>query len=951
MQAQQPVSIHITEKDGLPDNEFYNILEDSKGYIWLAADKGLFRFDGTEYKKFQHPEQIGLSVFQLKEDENGAIWYVNLSNQVFFIQDEKITLFNNYNSEFKGNLTNLRVANDLLILSFYMKIIIININTKEIVYKEEANLDGTNLFIEPSIYKNDLYFGIEGDLIKLDLLNFKKTITSFMPENSYFFQNSTSSIIGENLVLFVSNENGMSFYSRTNKFDSKITKLKANFNSNRIVSAKVIDNQIWYSTKNGMYVCQIEKDSLVVKRHLFPNQFVTDVVKDKHANYWFTTLNNSVFIVPNIEINHVSIPLIGDKIKRTQLGKNNELLISTISPAIYKYSFPSEKIQSFKFNNNPEIFFSRYFNNKYEVHTTTDKYEFNEALKITNSTSSIGSLKDIKNINSLYTLSAHSNYIRIIDIAKHKVVYKKDIRGNVVFYNAEEDLRCFATINGLLILDKDYKEEVITYNGKQLYINSITQTSDGVLWCSSFKSGLFAIKNKKVIRHITETKGLLSNTNRLIKATGNNLWIAGDNGIQYFNTKDNSFKNLTKNEGIVSYNYNGLEIIENNVFVSSPEQIIYFNEKDVFKPYNTPEVFFTNVSINNEKQELKPNYTLKEDASSISISYNAIGFKTNTNGQFEYRLLGLDKNWVETKNGVTDVQYNGLSEGVYTFQIRNITVNKTESKTKVISFLVYKPFWEKTWFFILIFLLVILTISLVYRRIIRNKEEEKNTLLKQLEVKNELIGLKLENLRSQMNPHFVFNALNSIQDYIINNQKNLAGDYLGKFADLMRVYLEQSNRGKITLEEEQNTLQKYLELEKLRFEDSLNYSVDIANNLDAEIISIPTMLVQPYVENALKHGLFHKKNSRTLQVSFSKNSQDIIQCVIEDNGIGRKKAKEINQKRPKSHKSFGLQATNKRLDLLNYGRTNKIGVNIKDLYDDMNNATGTRVVLTIPIIK
>jgi ligand-binding sensor domain-containing protein len=92
--AQQPVSIHLTEKDGLPDNEFYNVLEDSKGYIWLAADKGLFRFDGTTYKKFQHTDQIGLSVFQLHEDINGAIWYTNLSNQVFYIKEEKITLFN-----------------------------------------------------------------------------------------------------------------------------------------------------------------------------------------------------------------------------------------------------------------------------------------------------------------------------------------------------------------------------------------------------------------------------------------------------------------------------------------------------------------------------------------------------------------------------------------------------------------------------------------------------------------------------------------------------------------------------------------------------------------------------------------------------------------------------------------------------------------------------------------
>ena len=147
--TQQPVSIQLTEKDGLPDNEFYNILEDSKGYIWLAADKGLFRFDGTTYKKFQHPKQIGLSVFQLQEGKNGVIWCINISNQVFFIKDEKIILFNNYSSEFNGDLPNLRVVNNLLIISNYSRIIIINIETKKISHNIVNDPFDDPLFFNP----------------------------------------------------------------------------------------------------------------------------------------------------------------------------------------------------------------------------------------------------------------------------------------------------------------------------------------------------------------------------------------------------------------------------------------------------------------------------------------------------------------------------------------------------------------------------------------------------------------------------------------------------------------------------------------------------------------------------------------------------------------------------------------------------------------------------------
>ncbi|WP_034061346.1 sensor histidine kinase [Lacinutrix jangbogonensis] len=946
--AQQPVSIHLTEKDGLPDNEFYNVLEDSKGYIWLAADKGLFRFDGVNYKKFQHPEQIGLSVFQLKEDENGAVWFINLSGQVFYIQDEKITLFNNYSTGYKGSLPGLKLVNNLLILSNQLKIIIVNIKSKKVVFKDEVN---GALYIEPAVYNKTLYYGLNNNLIKLNLVSFEKSSILLKPNSKVVTQHSHSSIFGENLLFYVNDKKGLSFFSTNSKFHSKINKLQHSFPNTRIISVKVIDNKIWYCTKNGVFVCEVQKDNLLIKRHLFPNQFITDIVKDKHANYWFTTVNNGVFVVPNIEINQVSIPLINNKIKNTFKGDENELLISTTNAHLHKYTFPTEKIESYKFVNNINIHLSRHINNNYLVHTNSGTFEFNKVLKNTNVFATDATAKDIKQINSNYIIGAYSNQIRIKNTINNKNIYEKDIRGYTVYYDVKNDLRYFATIKGLLVLNKDLKEVEIKYKNNSIYINAITQTNDGVIWCSSFKSGLFGINDNKVIYHYTESNGLLSNTNRLIKAKNNNIWIAGDKGIQYFNTKENTFKNLTKNEGIVSYNYNGLEIIDDNVFVSSPEHLIYYNEKEVFKPYNTPEVFFTSVNIDNIKQDLKSNYTFKEEARNISIDYSAIGFKTNTSGQFEYRLLGLNNNWIETKNGETNVQYNSLSVGDYTFQIRNVTANKTESKTKQISLLVTKPFWEKLWFYILLGFFFIAIVSVFYRRQMRLKEAEKNKLLKQLEVDKELTNLKLENLRSQMNPHFVFNALNSIQEYILSNQKGLAADYLGKFADLIRTYLEHSSKGQISLEEEVHTLNMYLELEKLRFEDSLNYTIEISNTIDPETINIPTMLIQPYAENALKHGLFHKKENRKLTILISRISNNAIQCIVEDNGVGRKRSNEINKKRAANHKSFALKATTERLDLLNYGNEKKIGVSIIDLLDTNNQPTGTRIVLKIPILK
>jgi hypothetical protein len=253
--------------------------------------------------------------------------------------------------------------------------------------------------------------------------------------------------------------------------------------------------------------------------------------------------------------------------------------------------------------------------------------------------------------------------------------------------------------------------------------------------------------------------------------------------------------------------------------------------------------------------------------------------------------------------------------------------------------------------------LLILTASLLYFK--RTKERKKNELIavelretqKRLAIEKQYRDSELKALKAQMNPHFIFNALNSIQEYIILNQKNLAGDYLGKFADLMRTYLHHSDAGFITVEEEVESLHMYLELEALRFEDTLRYSIDIEKAFKNMTIKIPTMLIQPYIENALKHGLLHRLEDRKLQVSFAQKDDSTIVCIIKDNGVGRKKAEEIKAQSNALHKSFATKATENRLQLLNFGKDKKIGVTIEDLLHDDLTAAGTKVTLNIPTLK
>ncbi|MFP2995144.1 histidine kinase [Spongiivirga sp. MCCC 1A20706] len=219
---------------------------------------------------------------------------------------------------------------------------------------------------------------------------------------------------------------------------------------------------------------------------------------------------------------------------------------------------------------------------------------------------------------------------------------------------------------------------------------------------------------------------------------------------------------------------------------------------------------------------------------------------------------------------------------------------------------------------------------------------------KRLHIEKKYKESELKALKSQMNPHFIFNALNSIQEYIITNKKNEASDYLGRFSDLIRRYLNQSNAKGISLAEEIESLKLYLEIETLRFEDDFKYQVIYEDELDDSDIVIPSMMVQPYVENAIRHGLLHKKGTKRLSVYFV-IKEDTVVCKIKDNGVGRKRGIQLRQKRNAAHKSFAEKATKDRLELFNSEAKRKVGVKIEDLF--MNGeASGTKVILNIPII-
>lgn len=227
--------------------------------------------------------------------------------------------------------------------------------------------------------------------------------------------------------------------------------------------------------------------------------------------------------------------------------------------------------------------------------------------------------------------------------------------------------------------------------------------------------------------------------------------------------------------------------------------------------------------------------------------------------------------------------------------------------------------------------------------------EKINVLKDQITLKEEIDNLKLTALRSQMNPHFIFNALNSIKHYIINNEPKNAAHYLTKFSKLIRKILEASDIKEIALNEELETTQLYVTIENIRFSNEINFKINIDKKINISTIKVPPLILQPFLENAIWHGLSSKKNNKKILISIIKFDKNHLQISIEDNGIGRKAAAIIKAEKTINRKSVGINLTKERLTNFVKNYTNKFSIVYKDLEDKNKKATGTKVIIKIPL--
>jgi len=309
-------------------------------------------------------------------------------------------------------------------------------------------------------------------------------------------------------------------------------------------------------------------------------------------------------------------------------------------------------------------------------------------------------------------------------------------------------------------------------------------------------------------------------------------------------------------------------------------------------------------------------------------------------------LVGLDSNWKTTKENFLD--YPTLPSGDYTLELRAINRFNIQSELLTIPFTVEKLLNEKTWFRAILFFIILLSTGLfVYWLITRVRRRE----VQKAEINKRMAELEQLALKSQMNPHFIFNCLNSIQQFVLD--KDVAGSnrFITGFSRLIRQTLDISAKKEITLAEEIIYLSTYLELERTRFEDKFQFEVRAADDINVNDYMLPPVMLQPFVENSIRHGIRYRKDNEEKIVVFFERKSDHLVCTVEDNGIGRSEALRLKGNNPIEYQSKGMSLISSRIQYLNSNSEYPIILDVEDLADERNDSRGTKVVLKFPLIN
>ncbi|HZV69048.1 MAG TPA: two-component regulator propeller domain-containing protein [Saprospiraceae bacterium] len=991
-----------TQKDGLSNSTIYVIYEDSRGFLWLATKEGLNRFDGYRFKSFYHnkyePNSLphntvndileyqpgmlliatanGLAVFNasinkfenelivhrslapgeganvtsLHKDRDGNIW-VNQNGELDILDTNLNYQYRFTDLEWARGLKGCTIAYEewqsdkqgrMWLPTDTSGIQIIDVKNKTI-YNRNHNPDSfpfmqfrhiRSMLIDSE--SNQLYFAPWGDGIytyKFDSgtmhhQDFGQPLTESGSVNDIIRLENGNLLCSSNGIFFETNPLTLVFHRidfpfKTHSSGSKneihpitivrsnserywiganegLFQLQQNVQQAELSIASVTGSSacvdlivattrdIYALYDHGMLIETDQSGKSFVSYHLplRPGDFITQMCEDKQKQLWITTshgllqldLTGKKFVKPNATIATLA-PYFVNAVYSDQDG---DLWIGTRQPfGLYHYDYKKESLQKIE----------------------------NDAVR------QMGMSGEYARISS-FTQDRQGN-LWIRSVASGGILQLEKNTGQWTRYPKDE--------NKISVLEN-----------KGLY--SLYPDGEGYLWLSTtVGDGLIRYDYKTdEIKQFNREDGLSSDYIFQINEWHDHLWLASANGYTTFNMRDLSmhsedWPDMNGDFDLV------MDTLKNQMIMGAQGKLVFIsmheNEPGGFVPVPVIDAIY----VNNKEQYIDARRTkmrLPYDQKNITVDYTAAYYDDVDEIHFAYFLSGADQEWQYPKETRT-AQYAALSPGNYVFRIKASDANgKWGEPQDAFAFTIVPPFWQRLWFFALLAILMVTGVYYAGRK--RMKMVRYESGLKQKVAETEMMAL-----RAQMNPHFIFNSINSIDALIQNDDKYQATLYLNKFAKLIRNILDSSKQNTVTLEKDMETLRLYIDLEQLRSENEFIADIDIDPSIMQKDIRVPPLIIQPYVENAIQHGIRNRADDLgQLHISL-RHSHEGLEYVIEDNGVGRKAS--MNGRRAEKV-SYGMQMSHDRIMIFN--REENASVKITDL-DGNGIASGTRVEIKL----
>ena len=956
--AQIPGLTQFTTNNGLPSNTIYDIVQDENGFIWFATDYGISKFDGLTFKNFTVTDGLpGNEILAFYKDSKNRIWMTAFNGNVGFIQKDRF--YNKDNLAYLKKLQFTKFIDDIFEDSkgqiwFCQNANNIKVLNTNLIVKNYANNDNVKLKFNSFIIEDN-----DQKVYLLTYLNKEKkinVITKPLLDNSKLsaWQEFNTSQFPHTSIEKINNNFGLLLREKE-EIIKNISKYIIQEKNSFLARTYKIGKDYWVTNLNkGVYIFN-ETNNYQNPKITLKNTQSTRAYIDSENNIWIGSQSNGIYLFPNLKIQGIQF----DDHKKNDLFsvsifQNKLILGNEQSEMIVLNKETLQTIDTYNLDKNPRrIRHLKVHENQLFAMGDNSIYQLDSNLKLIGNKDMYDAdfLKsNLKNFKSLSTVgddiyTANSNGVAKIN--RNTLLTEKlwDQRSTSIFYLGNDSL-WIGTTKGLYLQNKgETKKYDIGNQFNESIIYSLEKTTSGLL-IGSNAYGLGILKNGK-FSTISIENGLLSNYIKSIFTDAkNNIWLSTNLGLNRLKLDKNNnlvhLKTYTISDGLYSNDVRACYVDENKVYVATSNGLNIIDNSNEENSISVPRIHINEILLNNNIIEKTNNQIFDFKSNNIQFNFSGISFKSLGNITFKYRLLGLENDWIETKNNT--VRYSSLPPNNYTFEVKAISKNNLESSNPAIFFFQVKPPVYKTWWFISIAISVLLLFIayLFYRRKQKIKQNEK--------IKENISNLRYKALNAQMNPHFINNLLVNIENLVNKGEIEEVKGSLGKFAELVNLILQSTKSNLINLTDEIEMAKLYLELQKLRFHKNTSYTISAESIPQEELenILVPPMILQPIIENSFKHGFKNGNKTNHINVNFNIENDEFLICEISDNGVGIQKSENST-----TSSSSGISFTNinERLQLINESKSEENLVIISNVTDEFNTLVGLKVTLKIPLIS